>query len=333
MPTSTPGVSDVHVNGLLNNAIVAYVQNQKNFVGPQEGVVPVEKQTDIILKYTKAAWMRDEFKLRGPGTSPAQSGWDIDKTTTYRCDEYGGEQVVPWEMYGNQDIPIDVDRDALALKTQQALIRWDRLWTANCFGASLGYKDVTGVTAAAGATAGTSCVYWDDDTASNFLKDVEYARGYILSLTGFEPNRLYVGYDVWSAIKNSPIATDRYKHTTAESISTDMIARLIEVEKVIVSKSVYSSSIEGTTTPTYGFIAGKNALLCYVEPKPAILKPSAFYTFAWKNVSKEASNPMGIIVRKGTMERERANWLQLGICIDPKLVCGDLGFFFGGIVS
>ena len=333
MPTSQPDIRDVHVNAMLTNMSVAYVQDQKNFVAPKLGVVPVEKQTDIVLKYGKHAFLRDEFKLRAPGTIPQGSGFTLDITTTYRCEEYSGEIMIPDELKANADSPINFERDAMALKVQQALIRWDYLWHANIFTTGWG-KDLTGVTAAAGATEGTSCVYWSDMTNSDPLVDMAYAVKYILSQTGLNPNTLVLGYEVWEKLKNHPVITERYKHTSADAITEDMVARLFEVEKIIVSRSVYSSSIEGTTTPTYGFVGGKHALLAYVEKSPAILKPSAWYSFAWKGIGGSAApNGLGLAVFKGRDDRARADWMQVSLCVDPQVIATDCGVFFNGIVA
>ena len=62
-----PTPSDVHVDAILTNISVAYIQDQNYFIANKVfPSIPVEKQSDKYFKYTKGDWFRDEAAVRAP---------------------------------------------------------------------------------------------------------------------------------------------------------------------------------------------------------------------------------------------------------------------------
>ena len=56
-----PSVNNVHIDAILTNISVAYLQNTNNFIADKVfPVVPVDKKSNIYFKYTKDDWFRDE---------------------------------------------------------------------------------------------------------------------------------------------------------------------------------------------------------------------------------------------------------------------------------
>lgn len=48
---------------------------------------------------------------------------------------------------------------------------------------------------------------------------------------------------------------------------------------------LYATNNEGETA-AYSFVQGKHALLCYVNPRPSLMSPSAGYVFGWRGISQ-----------------------------------------------
>ena len=313
-----PTTSQVHVNRPLTNIMIAYSQSADNFVADKVfPVIPVDKKSDIYLLYTKHDWMRDDAKQREPGAPASESGFNIDSTNTYTCKRWDIARAIPDELRANSDAPIDMDRDSAEWATQQLLIRREVAWTAINF-----------VTSVWGTTA-TPSTLWDD-SLSDPLSDVDTAIKTILQNTGLSANTAVVGYDVWLALKKHTLIKEVYKYTSSDSITPEMVARVLGIEKLYVCKSVYSTAHEKTTTPTYAFIQGKHMLVCYVEPNPGILKPSAGYTFAWTGF---AGNNAGARIKKWRDEKRESDIIEAAFACDQKLVCADCGYFFLSAVS
>jgi hypothetical protein len=79
------------------------------------------------------------------------------------------------------------------------------------------------------------------------LRTSKRARLDILSVTGLEANTLVLGYDVFRQLKNHPDLVDRIKYTSSQTITEDMLARMFDIERVLVSKSIKATNAEGAT--------------------------------------------------------------------------------------
>ena len=81
-----PTANDVHIDAILTNISVAYIQDQNAFVASKVfPTIPVEKQSDKYFVYTKGDWFRDEAQLRAPATESAGSGYNLTTATDRRA--------------------------------------------------------------------------------------------------------------------------------------------------------------------------------------------------------------------------------------------------------
>ena len=322
-----PTQSQVHVDAILTNISVAYLQRAENFIADKVfPVVPVDKQSDKYFVYTKNDWLRDEARVRADGTESVGSGYNIT-TDTYYADVFAIHKDIGDQTRANADAPINVDREAAEFVTHRLLTRREIQFVNDFMTTSKWATDVTGV--AASPTTGQT-VQWSDYTNSDPIEDIEAGKAQILSTTGMEANTLVLGYDVFRKLKNHPDLVDRIKYTSSQTITEDMLARMFDIERVLVSKSVKATNAEGATA-AYSFTTGKTALLCHVAPSPGILTPSAGYTFSWTGVSQG----MGLTIGTSSFRLEslRATRVEAELAFDNKVVASDLGYFWNTIVA
>lgn len=325
-----PTMSQVHANVPLTNISIAYIQSATDFVADKVfPIVPVDKQTDNYYTYKKNDWFRDEAKERAPGTESAGGGYNLDHDAVYNCRIWAYHKDVPWDIRNNQDPVINMDRDATMFVSQRLLIRRERFFADNYFKASVWGKDYTGV---ASAPTTDQFIQWSDYANSNPIEDVKTGRMYIKSITGFRPNTLLLGEEVFETLKQHPDIIDRYKYTQAGVITADLIAKVFEVDRLVIAGAVYATNAEGATD-AYTFIHGKKALLCYSAPAPSILAPSAGYIFAWRNLANNIQNGMGIAIAKFEMRQLKADRVEGEFAVDPKLVAADCGVFYETAVA
>jgi len=316
-----PTVSDVHVDAILTNMSVAYIQSQTNFVANQVfPSIPVEKQSDKYFVYTKGDWFRDEAEVRAPASPSAGSGYTLS-TSTYNALVYAFHKDVDDQTRANSDNPLAPDRDATTFITQRMLLRQEIQWTSDFFTTSVWATDKTG---------GTDFTKWSSYAASDPIEDVEAGKQTILDSTGMMPNTLVLSYAVYRQLRNHPDIIDRIKYTSSNTVDTQTIGRLLGVDRVLVSRAVKNSAAEGATV-SMGSIAGKNALLCYVAPSPGVLTPSAGYTFTWRGVSDGMGQTVG--VSRFRMPELRADRIESQMAWDNKVIGTDLGYFFASAVA
>jgi len=322
-----PTQSQVHVDAILTNISVAYLQRAENFIADKVfPVVPVDKQSDKYFVYTKNDWLRDEARVRTDGTESVGSGYNIT-TETYYADVYAIHKDIGDQTRANADAPINVDREAAEFVTHRLLTRREIQFVNDFMSTNKWATDVTGVSASPTAN---QTIQWSDYTNSDPIEDIEAGKASILSTTGLEANTLVLGYDVFRKLKNHPDLVDRIKYTSSQTITEDMLARMFDIERVLVSKSVKATNAEGATA-AYSFTTGKTALLAHVAPNPGILTPSAGYTFSWTGVSQG----MGLTIGTSSFRLEslRATRVEAELAFDNKVVASDLGYFWNTIVA
>jgi hypothetical protein len=322
-----PNVNSVHVDAILTNISVAYLQKAENFIADKVfPVVPVDKKSDKYFVYTKNDWFRDEAQRRADGTESAGSGYNLT-TGTYSADVFAFHKDVGDQTVANADAPLNPLREATEFVTNRMLLRKELQFVSDFFTTGVWGSDVTGVS---GSPSSGETKQWSDYTSSDPINDIEEAKSDVLSTTGLEPNTLVLGYEVFRQLKNHPDLVDRIKYTSSQTITEDMLARMFDIDRVLVAKAVRATNKEGVAD-AYDFAYGKAALLAHVAPSPGLLTPSAGYTFSWTGVSGGIGSTIG--VSSFRMESLKAERVEAEMAFDNKVISSDLGYFWNTIVA
>lgn len=316
-----PTRAQIHVNRPLTNISIAFRQAAENFVADKVfPIVPVPQQGNQYNIYDIDDWYRDDVQRRTPGTESAGSGWAIDRDT-YFCDPFAIHKDVTDADRANADEPIDMDRDATNFVSQQMMIKREREWVSAFF--------VTGNWT--GSTTGTDVtpgVLWSA-VGSTPIEDVQAQNDSIAEKTGFKPNTMVIGPEVFTQLKSHPDILDRIKYTERGIVTKDLLASLFDLERVLVPMATRNTSQENITA-SFDFLYGKNALLCYVTPTPGIQIPTAGYTFSWTGLGQ---NNFGDAIKKFRMEHLESDRIEQNSAFDQKLVTANLGMFFSAVVA
>ncbi len=316
-----PTLNQVHIDKPLTRISVAYLQSQENFVAPRVfPQIPVEKKSDKYFVLTKADWFRDEAKPRPDATESAGSGFAVSNDS-YLCEVFAIHKDVGDQLIANADNPLNPRRDATEFVTQRMLIRQEKQWAADFFTTGVWATDVVG---------GTDFTQWSDQTGSDPISDIELGKETILQNTGFLPNTLVLGYQVFRHLKEHPSILNKIQFVREALIDEQALARIFGVRNLFVARAVENTAAEGATA-SFSFISGKNALLCYVEPNPGLLRPSAGYTFVWTGISEGFGTT--VAVSRFRMENLKAERVEAQMAWDNKVVGSDLGYFFSAAVA
>lgn len=316
-----PTSSDVHVDAVLSQLSIAFIQSQDTYVANRVfPSISVAKQSDKYFKYDKGDWFRDEAQLRAPSTPSAGSGYGLT-TATYNADVYAFHKDVDDQTRANADDPLNPDRDATQFVTQRMLMRQEIDWSSSFFTTGVWDTDVVG---------GTDFTQWSNYTSSDPIEDVETGKATMLNSTGFLPNTLVLSYDAMRQLRNHPDIVDRIKYTSANTPTEATLASLFGVDRVMTARAIKNSGAEGAAD-SMGAVHGKNAALYYVAPNPGILTPSAGYQFAWDGVSDGQGTTVGI--SRFRMNELRADRIEAQMAWTYEVVSTDLGYFFSNCVA
>jgi len=311
-----PSRSDVHVNAMLTDVTVAYIQEAKAYVADRAFAnIPVQHESNRYFVYSRADFFRNQVKERAPSTESAGGGWNLDSTPSYSAKEYGLHKDIDDRVRNNSDAAIDMDRDATEFLAQQALIARESTWAAAFFKTGVWGTDVSVTTK------------WDQ-ASSHPVVDVRLGKRTILSKTGKMPNVLIVGRDTFDVLCDHVDVVGRFDRGQTSGIAlanAQTLAALFGLDEVLVMDSVQNTANQGATEAT-GFIAtAKSALLIFRENNPGIMKPSAGYTFSV--TSQGGAGPSGQRIFKFRMDEFKSDRIEIEMFYDQKLVASELGYF------
>ncbi len=323
-----PAPGDQHVNGLLTEISVAFLNKPNAFVA--DTIFPrlaVEKQSDVFAVYNRGDMLRDEMQRRGPGSESAGGGYRTS-TDSYRCDVWSFHKDVDDQTVANTDAPYNAFRDATVYVTQKELIKREVEFVTNFFSTGIW----TGASTGTDLVAGTDFTAWDD-AASDIATIISDQCEAIEGATGMWPTDLTVGRKGWNALKNHPDIVDRIAGAAGPgnpAIATrQAVAAVLELERINVASAVKNSAAEGLTA-SVGYIVGNHALLSYAPTTPSLMEPSAGYTFVWSGLT---GSQEGRRIKTYRMEQNAADRVEIDAAFDQKVVSSICGAFFSNVVS
>ncbi len=308
MAGNRPDTADVHVNALLTNVSVAY-KNETYVADKVFPIVYVDKQSNLIAKYTQADFMRDELAVRAPGTEAAEAGWTVDNTTSYFAINYALRKSVPDEIRANADAPYNMDRDTVFFLTEKALINREK-------------KFATAANSTSVWTTSTSvATKWHDYANSDPMSEIFTGNRTVQQLIGLGCNTLVLGQIVFDRLRLHPDFMELVKYTTTNNVPTAaMMGQALGISRVFVVTAIYESAAEGATS-SRAAIWDDDALLLYVAPTPSLMVPSAGYTFVWQPGTGGGAQ----YIRSWRSDSKKTDYFEVQSYYDMKVLTADAG--------
>jgi len=293
----------------LTNVGLKYMQDPKKFKATKIfPMCPVTLMSSTFPTYGKEYWFKNEATIRTPGTESSGSRHGRG-TDSYACQDVSHHEDVPEEYIKNDPEPLNPLK-AATRRVSQIISTFDEVDFASRF-----------FSGAAGWTAGaTPATRWDAANSTP-LEDIDgYKRG-MESTTSFEPNKLVMSKVVFDVLKRHEQVKEQIKYTSASNVTAQLLAKLFEVDEVVVLSAVYDSAAYGASA-SMDYIAGNHMLLLHVTDSPSLESPSAGYNFAWSGYGKN-----GYKVKTIELETQGATRVEAHNYHDMRKVAGDLGVF------
>ncbi len=319
---SQPGVGDVHVDGLMTNISVAFT-NEEYIAEQVFPIVMVDKQSDIIPQYPKGDFLREVMKPWVPGTPGARSGYAVDTSLTYFCQGWKLGKLLPDDVVKNADLPFNLFKDAARWLEEQSLLRWE-IEFANQF-----MKTTSGTPGDAWTEkiAATDFTAWDNYGGSDPINDLRVFADLSRTRTGKISNKAVMGKLTWDKLVDHPLVVDRLKYTSKESITKEMLAKLVGLETILIGSAIQNTAIEGATD-VIAEVYPKNVLLMAVPASPGLLTGSGGYTFVWRPIT---GTPR--FNRRLELPEIEATLLEVKSYFDMKQIDSDFGTLLTAVIS
>nr|WP_300186422.1 hypothetical protein [uncultured Agathobaculum sp.] len=273
-------------NMVLSNMGLAYFQDDKNFAARSMfPLCPVQLSTSYYYKFGKGDLMRDNVKPKPQYGKVAPAIFSND-TDSYRCivdQVIIGIDEIDSLNYQRQRAPwfADPRRAKVRFVAEQMKIHMEHQFAKKFFQSGVWSEEWTGQDSSA---SGKQFIKFTSDN-SDPVALIDQLCDEVERSTGRRPNRLGLGADTFTALKNHPAILERVKYSGGTANPATVNERVLEtvfgIERVRRLSAVYNSAGYGQED-SIEYICDENAaLLCYATDTPAIDEPSAGYTFTW----------------------------------------------------
>lgn len=321
-----PTIRQVNVSKLLSNIAIGYSYSQGGIIGKAMPIVMVDGPNDKYVVFDKADFFRDEAKLRTVGTKPPRGGYK-QSATGLNIETFEHGTTLPIETL-RADSMASAERKKIEYVVNKLLIRQERQFCSDLF--------VTGK--------------WTDETTPGTLwsaggapiTDLENAIDRVeLRLGGKRPNNMQIDAQSWVVLKNHADLLARIGFgATSKVVTTGIVEQVLELPpgSIHVIRSGYEANAEGLeTSSSMAYVAGRNVLISYVAPSPAIDEPSAMYAFTWDafGLGGESFVPGSLpIAIHQYWEEGEMQWVYDAFCsMDLVRTCDAAGAFLLAVTS
>lgn len=262
-----PNVKEEIIAGPLAGVSVAF--RNRDYIADE--VFPILDGADPRAKitvYRKGAWFRDEAAIRAAGTEARRGGYPLT-TVSIATEEYAFAKEVTDEdrrFASAQGAPaIQPDTDAIEFATDKIDLKKEIRVGALITGGTW----VDGNSGGADAEGG-----WAAGDGNTFLADIATAKKAIKAATGLLPNRLVLDYATYLSLQEESDILEKIKYTQRGVFGADLLASLLDLDKVLVGKAVKSDAEETQAGDDFNAVniwevnAGKGmGFLYYAAPK------------------------------------------------------------------
>lgn len=253
-----PQLGQVHIDTALTALSIAYTN--PGYVGEVVfPAIPVDKRSDKWFVYGK-----EHLKVYEARRAPKGVAQEIDfslSTSNYSAEERALRQLVTDAEARLADAPLMPKADATEFLT-------DRLKLTLESDVATKLTDPTQVTQNT-ALAGTT--QWSDYTNSVPLTNIATAKKTIRPQIIKPANTFLIPYEVAITLADHPSIKDLVKYTDPAALSNGDLPSTLRGLKVVQAESVQNTANAGQAV-TLATVWGKNAVILYVNPRPAGLK-------------------------------------------------------------
>lgn len=299
--------SQIHTNRALENISVAYMP-QGLVAQDLSPIVPVEHESDIYYVYSKDN-LRIPHTIWADGDVVNRSVWNLS-TATYSLTRHGLDDLVTDRQRSNADKAIKPEIDTTEALTGQIKLRWE-FDLFSIINTLANWANRTSLS--------STQAFSQNTTLSNPITFVDSATTSIRRRSGMKANTIVVSDTTFKNMKEHTSITDRIKFTSSDSVTPTLLAKLFNVDKLLVSQAVRNSGEEGLSD-SLADLATDTAGIFYIERNPGLKKPSAFYSF----VKEGSSAPFR--VRQYRDDPREGDVIEVSTFYQHKVVSSDCAY-------
>lgn len=257
----------VVVDPALSNVSIRY--SNDTFIADQIfPMVKVAKQTGKFYVYDKSN-LRIDTTARAAGSGANEVDFGLS-TTRFSCEDHALKEFIADEIQDQADSALNPLVDATENVTEKLLLDREQ----NLANILTSTANVTQNTTLSGTDQ------WSDYSNSDPIGDIRTARTTIHKATFKKPNTIVMGKEVFDMLAEHPQIIERVKYSQLGVLTEELLARVFQVQKILVGEAGYNSAAEGQTD-TMAYVWGKNVIVAYVTPQIRLKALTLGYTFTY----------------------------------------------------
>ena len=306
-----PAQADVFQDSLLTNISVKFTNTE--YIAEQVfPTVKVQKKTGFYFVYDKDNLRVDDDE-RASGTRANRINWNLTKTAYGPLVEHSLEGDIPYEVRDAAESPLDIRTDTTLAITEKIWLRKEKKLATDLADTGILTQNTT--------LSGTS--QWDDYANSDPFDDVQTAKNEI-KLNGLMPaNTLILSFEVFAKLIHHPDLLERIKYSQKAVLTTELLASVFQVERVIVGSAVENTGNEGQTA-VMAYVWGKHAVLAFITPAPGIRKLSFGYHLQLTN---------GRVVDRWDEPAVKSEFVRVTDYFQPKVIAKEAAYLIKDAIS
>jgi hypothetical protein len=278
------------VDPVLSNISIGY-QNDEYIA---DAVLPdfsIAKQSGKHFIYDKGKF-RSTDSRRAQGSGSNEVTLSLTTGQPYFAEDHALKEFVSDEDADNAVPPVDPFVDATENVTEMLKIAKE-------------IEAATLLTSTGNITqnitlSGTS--QFSDYANSDPFATIETGMATVHASIFRRPNTVIMGKQVWDKLKHHPDFLERVKYSQKGQITPDLLAGLLEVDRVLIGAAGKNTAKEGQTDAT-SYIWGKDMVLAYINPRIGQKMVTLGLTYRWKQRQVERLRGSNEEDRKGTYVR------------------------------
>jgi hypothetical protein len=301
------------VDPILTDVSLGY-QNAAYIADLLLPTLPVKFQSGKHFVYDKGKF-RSEDSMRGPGARSREVTHSISTGLTFFCEDHALKEFVPDEDVDSAPAGVDPYVDATENVTEKLMVGREIEAASILLNTSTITQNET--------LSGTS--QWSDSN-SDPVSAIRAAKATVRDSIFVDPNTLMLSKKVYDKLVDHPAIVERVKYSQLGVLTTELLARFFDVDKVIIGAAKKNSSVEGQAD-SISDIWGKDALLAFINPRLGQKTVSLGVSYQWKSRTTERLN--------GTDERDRrGQFIRVGDhYYDMELIAAGAAYLFKSAVA
>lgn len=291
--------------GYKNSALIGDALFPQVSVSQRGGKVLAFGKEDFMLYATARA--------PGANTNRVQFGYSGNP---YVLEQHALEGQVPFELMEDARVVPGLDQGSIAVRKVQNIIGL-RTEKAQADLATTAANYPTGNKT---TLSGTS--QWSDYANSSPSAAIETAKNAVRAKIGMKPNTVVLGAAVFSVLKQHPAILDRIKYTGRDVVTTELLAALWDVSRVLVGEAVYASD-----AGVFSDVWGKFVVVAYTDTSGMMDMgvPSYGYTYQLGGYP---------IVEQTYQDRNAKSWIYpVTDEVSPVIAGSSAGYLYSAVVA